>query len=195
MKTRDKSPNQNESSWSAPTDVTTWSVPNGTLVKFGFQCPYFDDNTILSDGDFAGWVAYSTPKVRLNGQNGAPSDNAYPSPNRVIWFENTDNYMAYDVSHNWSASDIYTLTVNAAPQATWNYDKQRYVRPSILEQDGTVLWAAGENMSGPEKTALPKSSERYCFTAQVTASDEFHQPGNIAPHAKQYHPPRTTTDA
>jgi hypothetical protein len=62
--------------------------------------------------------------------------------------------MQFDISHNWAASDVYTLNVNAAPQ-DWSKTGQRYVRPSIREQDGTVLWAPGENLSDPDKTALP----------------------------------------
>ena len=86
--------------------------------------------------------------------DGVRTDTDIASTNQVIQFEYADHAIEHDIAHNWSASDTFTLTINASPQE-WNGHQQRYIRPEIRQQDGTVLWAPGENLSGPEKTAIP----------------------------------------
>ena len=83
-----------------------------------------------------------------------PGDSTADGSNQAIQFAYTNAEIQYAISHEWSASDTYILSLNAAPQE-WSNSGQRYVRPRILQQDGTVLWDPGENLSGPERTALP----------------------------------------
>jgi hypothetical protein len=155
-KARDRSPDQNVSTtWSSEESATTWSVPAGTLVITGFQSPLLSEGT--GNPSFAGWTWFNggSVKSRRSPSNGLPGDPSVPGTNQGIQLEWTTAEAQYDISHNWSSNDVYTLTVNAAPQ-DWNKANQRYIRPSLRQQDGTVLWAPGENLSGPEKTALPK---------------------------------------
>lgn len=153
---RDKSPAQNVSTtWSSEKSATTPAVPAGTLIITRFQCPFFNPDVYLTTGDFAGWTFFNGPPSRRAPSNGLPSDDDVPGVNQAIQLEWTSDEMQYDIDHNWAASDLFTLTINAAPQ-DWSKANQRYIRPSIRQQNGTVLWAPGENLSGPEKTALPK---------------------------------------
>lgn len=154
-KARDKTLTQNESTtWSSEESATTPTVPAGTLVISRFQCPFFNPDKYLVTGDFAGWTFFSTPPSRRAPSNGLPGDTDVSGTNQGIQFEWNDDEMQYNLDHNWAATDIYTLKVCAAPQ-DWNKQAQRYIRPSIRQQNGTVLWAPGENLTGPEKTALP----------------------------------------
>ena len=159
VKARDKSLDQNESTtWSSEESATTPAVPEGTLVISHFQSPLFADKASIVSGSFPGWECFTDHsdqfvKVRRGGTDGLPHDTRY-SPNQGLHFEYTSAEVQYDISHNWAATDVFTLTLNAAPQS-WSNTSQRYIRPSLRQQDGTVLWAPGENFSGPEKTALP----------------------------------------
>ena len=153
---RDKSPATNVSTtWSSEESATTPSVPAGTLVITRLQCPFFNPDKVLVTGDIAGWTFFNGPPSRRAPSNGLPSDDDVPGVNQGIQFEYDNDEMQYDIDHNWSASDLFTLTINAAPQ-DWSKASQRYIRPSIRQQDGTVLWAPGENTNGVEKTSLPK---------------------------------------
>ena len=155
VKARDKSPDQNESTaWSSLQSVRTPTVPPGTLLITGFQSPMFPSGT--SDPSFAGWTMNNgrSVKSRLQGSDGLPGDSSVTGSNQGIQFEYNNAWMEYAIAHNWSSSDTFTLTLNAAPQK-WSQTGQRYIRPMILQQDGTVLWDLGENPDGAEKTALP----------------------------------------
>jgi len=170
-KVRDKSVDQNVSTtWSSEESATTPSVPEGTLVITRFQCPLYNDGTELASGAFAGWDFWSGPKSRRAPSNGLPGDDDVSGVNQAIQFEWTNDEMQYDIDHNWAASDLFTLTVNAAPQ-DWSKTLQRYIRPSIRQQNGTVLWAPGENTNGLEKTSLPKDVSFGGSTWQAESDD------------------------
>ncbi|NNM29550.1 MAG: hypothetical protein HKO57_08510, partial [Akkermansiaceae bacterium] len=153
-KARDKSLAQNESTtWSTQESGTTPAVPAGTLVITGFQSPTYNNNTTLGGGTgsfFPGWNFISAPKVINESNSSVPGDIDVTTSNQMIQFEWTDDYADYDIDRNWAADDIYTLTINASP-SSWNGQNQRYIRPELKQQDGTVLWAAPEDAS----TAVP----------------------------------------
>jgi hypothetical protein len=153
-KARDKSPDQNESTtWSSAESATTPSVPAGTLVITKFQCPLLPNNT--GNPDFAGWTLFNggSVKARRQGSDGMPGDITV-SPNQGVQFEWDSAEMQYDTTHTWAATDVYTLTINVAPQ-NWNIQAQRYIRPTLRQTNGIVLWDPGENLTAPNKTALP----------------------------------------
>ena len=155
VKARDKSPDQNESTnWSSEESAKTPSVPGGTLLITGFQSPLLPSGT--RNPDFPGWTLFNAGSVksRLQGSDGLPGDSSVTGSNQGIQFEWNNAELQHDISHNWSSKDIYILTLNAAPQ-DWGKANQRYIRPTIRQQDGTVLWDPGENLNGPYKTALP----------------------------------------
>ena len=155
VKARDTSPDLNESTqWTTAESVRTPAIPSGMLLITGFQSPLFSNGQ--SNPDFAGWALTNggSVKTRLQGGDGVPGDSTADGSNQAIQFAYTNAEIHYAISHEWSASDTYILSLNAAPQK-WNNSGQRYVRPRILQQDGTVLWDPGENLSGPERTALP----------------------------------------
>jgi len=156
-KARDKSPDQNVSTtWSTQASAITPSEPAGTLLITRFQDPLIADNT--GAPNLGNWVITGGTSVKMQTATGdgvrTDTDLANPTANQAVQFEYTTAYIEYNIPHNWSSKDIFTLTLNASPQS-WSGELQRYVRPSLLEQDGTVLWAPGENMSGAERTAVP----------------------------------------
>jgi hypothetical protein len=149
VKARDKSPAQNESTtWSTEESATTPSVPDGTLLITGFQCPVFPNNT--SDPGFDGWAWIGDPKSKLESNNGDQPGDDDVSENQSFYLEWTNHEAEYDISHNWSSDDTYLLTLNASPPS-WNGSVQRWVRPELRQQDGTVLWSTVEDST----TAVP----------------------------------------
>lgn len=156
VKARDKSLDQNVST--TPTtqlSATTPAEPAGTLYITRFQDPLLG-NGIDGDNasfDLGAWQLtgrLSDFHVRYGGANGVPDDTDV-SPNQAIQFEYTDRILKYDLDHNWSSTDTFTITMNVAPQ-DWNGNQQRYIRPSLEQHNGTLLWdTTGDDVS----TAVP----------------------------------------
>jgi hypothetical protein len=181
VKARDKTLTNNESTtWSTEESATTPTEPAGTLLITRFQDPLIASGT--GAPNLGNWVITggTNVKVRTAPNDGVRTDTSIaPTTNQVIQFEWTSAYIEYNIPHNWSATDTFTLTLNASPQQ-WNGDKQRYVRPSLLEQDGTVLWAPGQNMSGPETTALP-------LYANLDGASYQSDDGVAPPRGREWH--------
>ena len=134
-----------------------------SLVNDDFQNPNHPSNTQLSNppghtgwtfrGKTEGGLLY--PKSRTNpGQSDVPVGGG----NQVVQLE-YDAYTRLGLAqwadhdtgnHPWATSDVYTLTLNATPQS-WSGQNQRWIRPSLLQQDGTVLWESPQDGT----TALP----------------------------------------
>ncbi len=127
------------------------------LLDEDWQSPSYPNNTSRLSGDFAGWTVNNqwTYSNREDNQGDLPGDATTTFPNQCLQFVYDSAQPEYDISHNWTATDVYYLMVQASP-SSWNGHVQRYVRPELHQQDGTVLWDPGENLSGPEKTVLPK---------------------------------------
>jgi hypothetical protein len=138
VKARDKSPNQNETAWSTPTNVTTLTAPPGTIVITVFECPRYIDGT--QPAAFAGWQ-FSSSRLRNNvGSTDVPGDNYPAQTNQVIQFEYFGETASYDTDYAWDQNDIFHLSVNASPQA-WSGSDQRYLELKLMQIDNTVLWA------------------------------------------------------
>ncbi len=157
-KARDMSLDQNVSTtWSTEQSATTPTEPAGTLLITRFQDPLIAHGT--GAPNLGNWVITggTMVKIQIATGDGVRTDTAIATANQAVQFEYTEAsncYIEYNIPHNWSATDTFTLTLNASPQE-WSGESQRYVRPSLREQDGTVLWAPGENLSGEQRTALP----------------------------------------
>ncbi|MCH7224891.1 hypothetical protein [Haloferula sp. A504] len=171
---RDTSPALNEGSASTQQSATTPTEPAGTLYITRFQDPLFSDNQ--NNPDLGDWQLFQSANVKTQKATGdgvrTDTDLAVPGDNYAIQFEYTSAEIEIDIDHNWASDDVFTLTLNASPQS-WNGDKQRYIRPSLRQQDGTILWAPGENMTGPEKTAIPLSADLVGSSYQDDPNTSF----------------------
>ena len=153
VKARDTSPDLNESTqWTTAESVRTPAIPSGMLLITGFQSPLFSNGQ--SNPDFAGWALTNggSVKTRLQGGDGVPGDSTADGSNQVIQFAYTNAEIQYAISHEWSASDTYILSLNAAPRSgvIW----QRYVG---LEYFNKMALFSGI----PERIFLGLS-ERHC---------------------------------
>lgn len=141
VKARDKSPNQNETDWSALGSISTPTAPEGLIFSSGFQYPDYPDGT--SNPSYYGWDLPGS-NVFFTQQaagDGVPGDATIP--NRVLQFAWTGTAATRDTSHGWAADEIYTLSLNAAPQQ-WGGTNPRSFEVSLLEGDGTELWSSGD---------------------------------------------------
>lgn len=115
------------------------------LVYDNFQTPFVSGNT--SNPTFTGWVwenpsrTYSRDEATRNDLAG---DSDYPV-NQALYFE-YNTYGNYALSHTWSSTDTFNLTFNAAG-TSWEQIRDRWVRPRIIQADGTILWDPGESAS------------------------------------------------
>jgi hypothetical protein len=105
------------------------------LVNEDFQTPDLPHST--SSPGFAGWTWINGGSVKNLEGSSTPG----VATNQNLYFEWTNAYGEYDISHNWASSDIYVLSINASP-SSWGGQNQRYVVPSIRQQDGTELWTS-----------------------------------------------------
>ena len=128
-----------------------------TLIYENFQSPVVANGTDVN-GILPNWTVNAN-KVKLRTTtNSIPEDDDVAGTNQVAQLENNGTAFRYVTNHNWSATDVFTLSLNASPQA-WNLPNQRFVRPSIRQvSDDTILWDPGENMTGPNKTAMPTAT-------------------------------------
>ncbi|MFT5473548.1 MAG: hypothetical protein ACI856_001880 [Kiritimatiellia bacterium] len=137
VKARDKSPDQNETTWASNVTVTIDATsPSGLLVSADFQTPLYNDNTV--NPFFVGWALVGKSlraDLRGDGIPGLPS-----LTNQVVYFEQTSHSIVYDTCHAWSTDDIFALSLNASP-SSWSGASDRYIEPSLLHQDNTVLWS------------------------------------------------------
>jgi hypothetical protein len=121
------------------------------LVDEDWQTPLFSNNELRSSGDFTGWMNNgSLYSSREDNAGDVPGDTTGPFPNQVIKLNGNDTYAEIDIAHTWAVTNVFTLRVEASP-AEWGGQNQRYIRPELHQQDGTVLWVASEDAS----TAVP----------------------------------------
>jgi hypothetical protein len=124
------------------------------LVDEHFQSPFLVSGTAINT-QFTNWTCQAD-KIRTRTITAdIPGDTRYPGSdsNQVMQIENIGNADC-DLSHSWSATDVYILSMNVSPQA-WGLDTARWIRPKLYETDGDVLlWDPGEN----ESTALPSET-------------------------------------
>ena len=115
-----------------------------TLVDEDFQSPLYLPSQ--QNPSFTGWTwtnGNATWARNANNQSDVPGSQTIP--NQVVQLEWDSAEMVYDISQGWSTSEVYTLTLNASPQS-WNGAADRYIAPSLLQQDNTVLWSANTMM-------------------------------------------------
>ncbi|MFT5473547.1 MAG: hypothetical protein ACI856_001879 [Kiritimatiellia bacterium] len=137
-KARDTSPQTNETSWSSEVIVAIPApAAAGLMIDATFQSPSNPDNG--NNPFFVGWSLVNGNSVKVQQSSG----DGVPGPagaNRVIHFEQTNAEIYYDTCAQWSADDVYGLTINAAPQS-WSGANQRYLEISLRQTDNTVLWS------------------------------------------------------
>lgn len=110
------------------------------LIDEDFQSPVLPNNT--ANPSFTGWSWDGGNSVKARntvGTSDVPGDHPTVT-NQVIQLEWTSAEANYDVAHGWSSNDIYVLSINASPQS-WHGADDRYLDPSLRQQDGTVLWS------------------------------------------------------
>ncbi len=146
--------------------------------------------TVLVDEDFQGGHPNNTANPAFPGwtwANGAAvksrtqATNDLPGPvgDEGIQFEWTNANGTYDVTHNWAADDMYTLTLNASQQA-WNGTEQsRFIDVVLLEDNGTELWngqaevptqAGGVAWNGPGHWGDGPWTDELTFSWEIDAS-------------------------
>jgi len=139
--------------------LTATSANAVVLVDSDFESPTYGNAT--QNPAFDGWTwrpksegGTLYPKSRIH-----PNQSDVPVQGNQLMQLEYDSYTRLGMSqwgdhdtgdHTWSSGDIYTLTLNASPQS-WGGTNQRYIRPSLLQQDGTVLWESPQDST----TALP----------------------------------------
>ena len=137
VKARDISPQLNETGWSTNATVVIPRPEEGLLVDASFQQPNYASG--LQNPFYVGWSwdLGSQVSVRNGGANGVPG----PSTNKAIELNNQGPapQATYVTDHPWDTKDVYTLTVNAAPNS-WSGSNQRYLDATLLQTDDTVLW-------------------------------------------------------
>ncbi len=168
VKARDLSPNSNETSWSVIGGNVTIPTPDEgerLLVSANFQLPVYSND--YTNPVFPNWTLSSGVKAQpVSHGDGVPGD----ASNQVIQFEQTSYTIQYDLCVNWSQSDIYTLTLNAAPQ-DWSGSSTRYVVPSLLQQDNTVLWTETSLMPVANSFGGNPWTSDCTFTYTIRARD------------------------
>jgi len=167
VKSRDLSPNSNETSWTTSGGNVTIPTPNEgsrLLVSGNFQLPVYTNGYV--NPVFSNWTISTGQKSRIGIADGLPGG----ASNQVIHFEQTSYYITYDICDNWTRNDIYTLTLNAAPQ-DWSGASTRYVVPSLLQQDGTVLWTETTLMPVANSFGGNPWTTDCTFTYTIKASD------------------------
>ena len=173
FRSRDKSTNQNVSSWSSIESATTPTEAANIIMITQFQCPLYESSWV-SDPDIGGWVWFNGLKARRAdlGNNGEPAEAG--ETNQVIHLENTNDEMSYDTTHAWSDTDVYKLTIYASPQR-WAGANQRYLDPSLRQTDNTILWST--NVALPLNTNSPDIyqdlpwSNNCIFTFEIPAAN------------------------
>jgi hypothetical protein len=142
--------------------LTSLQVNAANLIIEDFESPVEADNTTTPG--FAGWTWVSNVKSRINGT--VPG-----SPNQALYFEWTSYEAYYDIDHAWAAGNTYVLTLKASP-SSWNGSLDRYIAPSLRQQDGTVLWSANEMMPKYDSYNGNPWTAAQTFT-WVIQSDDF----------------------
>lgn len=148
-----------------------------TLLDEDFNSPDFANGE--QNPAYPGWTWVSNPRSR-NNRNSSDVPGAYTNgvySNQVVQLEYTDDYGTYDVSLSWSNSHTYVLKLNASPSSWWTYDIDRYINPSILQQDDTVLWSATNlmekyNSLGRNPWTSGCTFEYVIFASNFTAGAE-----------------------
>ncbi|MFK7851876.1 MAG: PEP-CTERM sorting domain-containing protein [Akkermansiaceae bacterium] len=131
------------------------------LVDSDFQDTIYGNGTQLANPPgFAGWTFRPKSEGGTNYPRARSTSGDVPvgSGNQVVQLEQLSyvrpslaQWADHDTgNHAWSSSDVYTLRLNATPQS-WNGTQDRWIRPSLLQQDGTVLWESPEDAT----TKLP----------------------------------------
>ena len=112
------------------------------LINEDFQSPILPNGT--GSPGFSGWTYNNGASVKSRitpGQSDLPGG----AGNQGVQLEWTNAEANYNVSApTWSAGDVFTLTVDVAPQS-WNGHQDRYFEPS-LRQGGSPIWSASTLM-------------------------------------------------
>ena len=135
---RDKSPNQNATG-NATSSALTGSL-EGLIFASGFEFPEYANGEV--NHDFVGWDWTNGNNVKSRV---SPNQNDLPggAGNQAAQLEWTNASGTYDTTHGWSTDEIYSLSLNVAPQS-WNGTQDRFFEVAVLEDDGTLLWESGD---------------------------------------------------
>ena len=158
--------------------VSTFAVASAnaatTLVDEDFETPYIANGKVASGAygtDFyrgSGDVIWSRNSNVTSDVPGTYVAGDSAASNNVVQQEwnGTNNYFGFTIpTHTWAADLTYTLTMNVAAM-TWSGTIQRYVRPELREQDGTILWAPAANST----TAVPTIASGNPYGRQAWTS-------------------------
>ena len=113
------------------------------LIDEDFQDPMLANGT--ASPAFAGWTYVNGGNIKSRITTADVVNDTNHAVNQVVQHEYTGAWQNYVLTHAWSAGDVYTLTVNASPQA-WGIANQRWIQPRIMENGSDdVLWAAPQD--------------------------------------------------
>ena len=101
---------------------------------------------------FPGWT-YTNANNRVKSRNEStsdiPGDANFPGANQAIQLEWTSGEAYYDLSHGWSADDVFDLSLNVAPQA-WNLDNPRNIIARLVQtSDDVEVWSGSADLPHP----------------------------------------------
>ena len=125
------------------------------LVDENWQSPLLTNGTEYLTTEFSGWT-FSTGDQsgavsrRRDATGDLPGDSTVTAPNQAIELNGDNTYGEINIAHNWAATDVYYLRIEASP-ADWGGANQRWIRPELRQQDDTVLWSTAEDAT----TAVP----------------------------------------
>lgn len=149
------------------------------LVNEDFETPYIASGQVASgaygtefyrgSGNVV-WSRNSNVSADVPGTYVAGDSEASNNVVQLEW-NGTNNYFGFTIpTHTWAADQTYTLTMNVAAM-TWSGSLQRYIRPELREQDGTILWAPAADASTDVATiASGNPYGRTAWTSENTFS-------------------------
>lgn len=136
------------------------------LVSNGdFESPNFTGDAQTTT--FTDWTVSGTSRGDEDDSGRVPGTN----PNQVVRMGASNQgvvSMYQDLSHNWGATETYTLSLNAI--TVW-WTTGGVLEANLLQQDNTVLWTSGA-INAPEHpdTAVAAWEPSTFFTFDIDAS-------------------------
>ena len=139
------------------------------LIDEDFETPAYANGTANPAFTNWTWINSGSCKARV-GASAAGDGLPGVVGNHGIQLEWTSAMGEYAIDYGWANRDVFSLTVNMAPQE-WGGTGDRFLVPSLYQQEGTLLWTT--NVQLPYANGfggLPWAPE-ITFNFEIAASN------------------------